>query len=97
MEGDKKKELYNLSSQFMDIFINDLLTKNNVNIGEAKKKLTNEQRESLKETVEHLKAEVDDFLESSGKKEITEKDKENQKTESPLREKIKRKKESDKD
>lgn len=97
MEGDKKKELYNLSSQFMDIFINDLLTKNNVNISEAKNKLTNEQRESLKETVEHLKAEVDNFLESSGKKEITENDKENQKTEGPLREKIKRKKESDKD
>lgn len=89
-----KKELYNLSGQFMDLFISDILAKNKVDVNEAKARISDEQREKLKETVENLKTEVEDFLDSNGKKTITEKDQETKK-ESPLRERFMRKKEAD--
>lgn len=92
-KNSRKKELYNLSGQFMDLFISDILTKNKVNVSEAKEKITDEQRKKIKETVENLKSEVEDYLDSNSKKTVTEEDQDN-KTDSPLREKIRKRKES---
>lgn len=92
-----KKELYNLSNQFMDLFISDVLSKNKVNISEAKERMTDEQRDKLKETVENLKNEVERYLDSNGRKTITEKDQDNKNKVSPLREKFMKKKEENSD
>lgn len=65
MEGKSNKEnLYGLSSQLMEAFIADLFTKNQIDKDEAKKRISAEQRENLKQTVEQLKAQVEDFLQT---------------------------------
>ncbi|MBD7985760.1 hypothetical protein H9649_14315 [Sporosarcina sp. Sa2YVA2] len=64
---DEKKtseQLEGLSGQLMELFVANLLTKHNVDISNAKKRMTDEQREHLKGTVEKLKEQVEDFLET---------------------------------
>ena len=89
--GDKnKQELYNLSSQMMDLFIQDVFSKNEVDLKKAKTKISDEQRESLKKSVDHLKEQVETFIDrQNASKTITEDDAE-AKSEpvSPLRERF---------
>ncbi|WP_301109149.1 hypothetical protein [Sporosarcina sp.] len=65
MEGKSNKEnLTGLSSQLMEIFIADLFKKNQIDKEEAKTRISAEQRENLKQTVEQLKTQVEDFLQT---------------------------------
>lgn len=66
-----REQLNGLSSQLMELFVSDLFTKNNVDVQQAKERLSEEQRESLKQTVEQLKAQVDGFLESKAVYKVT--------------------------
>ncbi|WP_252504218.1 hypothetical protein [Sporosarcina sp. Marseille-Q4943] len=70
---DKKtrEQLYGLSGQLMELFVADLFSKNKINVEEAKKRMTDEQRERLKETVEQLKTQVEGFLESKAVRKVT--------------------------
>lgn len=66
MEDRKsREELNELSGQLMDLFVSDLFSKNKVDIEKVKERITDDQRESLKQTVEHLKTQVEGFLEST--------------------------------
>lgn len=65
MEGKQnERQLHNLSGQLMELFVANLLSKNQVDIQEAKSRITDEQRQYLKATVEKLKTEVEEFLET---------------------------------
>ncbi|QTD41768.1 hypothetical protein [Sporosarcina sp. Te-1] len=68
---ESREELYGLSSQLMELFVSDLFTKNKVNVKEAKQRLTLEQKLQLKQTVEQLKIQVEDFLESKAVRQVT--------------------------
>jgi len=99
LEKINRKELYNLSNQFIELFITDIFSKNQVNLKEAKERMTDEQREKLKQTVENLKEEVEGFLDASGKKTVNEEEqetKEKMESSRPLREKFINKKETKK-
>lgn len=63
-DKNTREQMYGLSSQLMELFVADLFNKHKVNLAEAKKRMTDEQRESLKQTVEQLKTQVEGFLES---------------------------------
>lgn len=63
-EKSHRENLYGLSGQLMEIFIADLFRKNQINTEEAKGRISEEQRESLKKTVEQLKTQVEDFLQT---------------------------------
>lgn len=63
-DKNTRDQLYGLSGQLMELFVADIFSKNKVNIEEAKLRMTDEQRENLKKTVEQLKTQVEDFLES---------------------------------
>lgn len=66
MENRKsREELNGLSGQLMDLFVSDLFSKNKVDIEKVKERITDDQRESLKQTVEQLKTQVEGFLEST--------------------------------
>jgi preprotein translocase subunit SecD len=84
-----REELNGLSSQLMELFVADLFSKNKINVQQVKERITEEQRESLKQTVEQLKAQVEGFLES---KTVIQVDDSEEKTEghatNPLREAI---------
>lgn len=85
-DNDNKKELYNLSNQMVEIFISNIFSKNNIDLEEAKSNITDEQRESLKQSVAKLKEQVEEFLyEKNATKTVTE-DEVKKKVESPLRE-----------
>lgn len=88
MEDKKSREhLYGLSGQLVELFVADLLSKNKINVKEAKHRMTDDERERLKQTVEQLKTQVEGFLESKTVRKITTS---NEKTEGqaahPLRE-----------
>lgn len=70
---DKKtrEQLYGLSGQLMELFVADLFSKNIINVEEAKQRMTDEQRERLKQTVEQLKTQVEGFLESKAVRKVT--------------------------
>ncbi|GKV56203.1 hypothetical protein NCCP2222_21500 [Sporosarcina sp. NCCP-2222] len=97
---ETRKNLYGLSSQLMELFVSDLFTKNEVNIKDAKQRLTSEQKEQLKQTVEQLKTQVESFLESKTVRKVgSSKEKTEEPAVNPLRQAIiqkKQKKESDK-
>ena len=59
-----REQLNGLSGQLMDLFVSDLFAKNKVDIEKVKERITDDQRENLKQTVEQLKAQVEGFLES---------------------------------
>lgn len=59
-----REQLNGISSQLMELFVADLFSQNNIDVQQAKKRLTDDQRESLKQNVEQLKAQVEGFLES---------------------------------
>ena len=63
-DNNNREQLNELSGQLMDLFVSDLFTKNKVDVEKVKERITDEQRENLKQTVEQLKAQVEGFLES---------------------------------
>ena len=63
-DNNSRDQLNGLSGQLMDLFVSDLFTKNKVDIEKVKERITDDQRENLKQTVEQLKAQVEGFLES---------------------------------
>lgn len=93
MEKTNKQALHNLSNQVMDLFIKDVFAKNQVDLNEAKKKLSDEQRDSLRQSANYLKEQVDSFIDDQNASQtITEKDNgDSDKAMSPLREQLAKK------
>lgn len=91
-----REELYSLSNQFIEIFIADIFSKNKVNMDEIREKVSDEQREKLKSTVNQLKEQVEEFLQSQNTKKITENETKEEPS-SPLREKLKKTKADNED
>lgn len=89
MVENRREELFKLSNQLIEIYVQDVFSKNQANMDELKEKITDEQRENLRNTVNNLKEEVEGFLyKKNASKKVTEDSKEVQPTNSPLREKI---------
>lgn len=84
MVENTREELQNLSSQFLEIFIQDLFVKNKINTTSVKESMSDDQKKKLKETVDNLKLQVEDFLEKPTPNTATEI--KEQATSSPLRE-----------
>lgn len=51
-----------IPNKVVDILVSEVLRKNGVNLENTKSKLTEEQKQSLKELVEDLKSQVDTFV-----------------------------------
>lgn len=87
--GDKRPELFKLSNQLIEVYIQDIFARNEVEVDKLKERMTDEQRENLKSTVDMLKEQVDDFLhKQNSKKKVTEESEEVIPKVSPLREKL---------
>lgn len=84
MVKNTREELQNVSSQFLEIFIQDLFLKNKINTASVKESMSDDQKKRLKETVDNLKIQVEDFLDKPVTNTATEMNKEP--TSSPLRE-----------
>lgn len=87
---NNKKELYSLSNQMIELFIKDIFSKNEANIEKAKANISDEQRETLKQTVNRLQSQVESFIyDKDASKTTTEKNEKNTSDPiSPLREKF---------
>ncbi|MFY4774372.1 hypothetical protein [Metabacillus sp. RGM 3146] len=72
--SENKDKLTEISSTLMQLFVSDVLSKNNVD-GESRRKLSDEQKEKLKSVVLDLQTKVESFLASPTKK-VTEDTKE---------------------
>lgn len=85
-----RDELYNISNQMIDIFIKDVFTKNNTDLDKVKANISEEQRETLKQSVHQLKGQVEDFIhDQNASKTITENNEATQKdSTSPIRKRI---------
>lgn|GEM_PF-5191231 len=71
--SNDKLDLKEISQTMMQLFVQDVLSKNNIS-NETKKKLTDEQKEQLKKVVADLQAQVDEFVKGAkAKEEKTEK------------------------
>lgn len=83
----------------IDIFIKDIFSKNKAELEKVKVNISEEQREALKQSVNQLKAQVEDFVyEQNMSKTITEKKQTNKSDPvSPLRDKISTRKEASDD
>lgn len=83
--NDKQKELTSLSNKMVEVFIQNLFSKNNIDTNQVK--LTDEQKESLKQSFFQLKEQVENYV----NKHITEDDVDSGNVEeaiSPLRERF---------
>ena len=90
--GDRRPELFNLSNQLIEVYVQDIFSRNDVELSKIKERMTDEQRENIKNSVNMLKEQVDDFLQKqSNRKQVTEESEEAKASESPLRAKIRRK------
>lgn len=89
--SNDKLDLKEISQTMMQLFVQDVLSKNNIS-NETKKKLTDEQKEQLKKVVADLQSQVDEFVKGAkAKEEKTEKIEETPKN-MTLREILKNKK-----
>lgn len=80
----------------VEILINNVFSKNKINLAEAKSNITNEQRETLKQSFNQLKEQVENFLyEKNAAKTVTENETDSN-VESPLRERFKKRKQQNK-
>lgn len=90
--ADKKLNLQEISSTMMQLFVQDILNKNNIN-KETSKTLSDDQKTQLKKVVADLQSQVDEFVKGSKK---TEEDNSATTTEAPknttLREMMKNRK-----
>ena len=91
---NKQEELYSLSNQFLEIFITDIFSKHQVKIEDVKAKISDEQREKLKETIEQLKDQVEDFLNTRNTKKIVTQEENNEQPTSPLRKRVENKRQA---
>src|SRR5690625_437862 len=99
MTQNKRNQLYKLYNHIIHLFVKDVFTKNKTDLAKAKSNISDDQRESLKESLHHLQTQVEDFInKQNASKTITEDDaeKENE-TLSPLRKKLKEKIETEVD
>lgn len=96
---NNRNELYNLSNQMIELFIKDIFSKNKTDLEKAKANLSDEQRETLKQSVTHLQGQVESFIhDQNASKTITENDQiKNSASASPLRGKLRNRKDSDGD
>jgi len=86
---DRSPELFKLSNQLIEVYVQDIFTRNEVELSKIKDRMTDEQREHIKNTVNMLKKQVDDFLHNqNNRKQVTEESAEATPSESPLRAKI---------
>lgn len=51
-----------IPNKVVDLLVSDVLRKNGVNLENAKSKLSDEQKQAIKELVEELSAQVDAFV-----------------------------------
>jgi spore coat protein W len=65
--GNEKLNLQEISSTMMQLFVQDILSKNNVT-KENRKPLSDDQKAQLRKVVEDLQAQVDEFVNASKKK-----------------------------
>lgn len=86
--SDKQKDLYSLSNQMVEIFIKNLFAKNNIDANQIQ--LSDEQKESLKQSFYQLKEQVDNYVSKHTTEEDMEAENKKQ-TLSPLRERYLRK------
>ncbi|MBU7591067.1 hypothetical protein [Metabacillus halosaccharovorans] len=71
--SNDKLNLQDISQTMMQLFVQDVLSKNNIS-DESKKKLTDDQKEQLKKVVADLQAQVNEFVKGAqAKKEEPEK------------------------
>lgn len=67
--ANEKLDLQEISSTMMQLFVQDVLSKNNIS-NENKKTLSDEQKAQLKKVVEDLQAQVDEFVKGSKEKKV---------------------------
>ncbi|MBO1511580.1 hypothetical protein [Metabacillus bambusae] len=65
--ANEKLNLQEISSTMMQLFVQDIFSKNNIS-NENKKTLSDEQKAQLKKVVEDLQAQVDEFVKGSKEK-----------------------------
>lgn len=86
---DRRPELFKLSNQLIEVYIQDIFARNEEDLSKLKDRITDEQRENIKNTVNMLKDQVDDFLHNQNTtKKVTEDSEEVQPNVSPLRAKF---------
>lgn len=86
---DRRPELFKLSNQLIDVYVQDIFARNKEDLNKLKDRMTDEQRESIKNSVNMLKDQVDDFLNKQHtRKKVTEESDKVQSNVSPLRAKI---------
>lgn len=54
-----------LNGKVVDLLVSEVLRKNGVNLDNVKNKLTDEQKQSIKELVKDLQSQVDSFVKQS--------------------------------
>lgn len=87
--GEKRPELVKLSNQLIDVYVQDIFRRNDVDIRNLRNRLTDEQRENIRNTVNTLQDQVDEFLHKQNtRKKITENSEEVKRQVSPLRAKL---------
>ena len=84
MENDHKKNMHSLSNNMVELFIGNILEKNSVDPNRMK--LSDGQKESLRQSFYQLQEQVDNFMTKAAKQEQS--DETQQTTLSPLREKF---------
>lgn len=89
MVENRRAELFKLSNQLIDVYVRDVFSKNQANLDDLKAKITDEQRENIRKTVNHLREEVESFLyKNDATKTVTEGSEDIQPQTSPLRAKV---------
>lgn len=63
--SDSSQNSNGIPNKIIDLLVSDIFQKNDINIEEAKKKLSKEQKQLLKELVEDLSHQVDTFMDQS--------------------------------
>ena len=95
MVNKKQEDLYNLSNQLLEVFVADIFSKNKVKVEDAKTRITVAQKEKLKETIDQLKDQVEDFLQNRNTKKVVSDEEKLEQSTSPLREMLKSKKQTE--
>ncbi|MFC7686888.1 spore coat protein [Ureibacillus sp. GCM10028918] len=54
-----------IPDKVVDLLVSEVFRKNNVNIDNAKSKLSDEQKQAIRDLVEELKSQVDTFVKES--------------------------------
>lgn len=58
-----------IPSKVVDLLVSEVFRKNNVNIASAKNKLSDEQKQAIRDLVDELKSQVDTFVNTTNKDE----------------------------